>query len=236
MGSLYKSGRVRSYIMILLAVLALLISAPVKKAITRSVNNRISAFTDLLYEKTGLTISYDRLSPSILSSFYLRGIRLYDKDNELLSIDRTKINYSILNVLRGNFQKGISSIVLDGINIDVDELVELIKSISDLNRGGIDLSEIRKLVPENIKLKNINLEYNEERFDAVLSLKSLSVSNPLRRNTVELQASANLNVSAYSISKKISGKIDISGSVADGFDGSQMNLKLRNITDGEYKY
>ena len=235
MGSLYKNGRVRSYIMILLAIIALLISAPVKKVITFRVNDRISEFTSLLYEKTGLTISYDRLSPSILSSFYLRGIRLYDKEYELLSIDKTKINYSILNVLRGNFQKGISSIVLDGINIDVDELAELIRSISALNRGSIDISEIRKLVPENVKLKNINLEYNDKNVDAVLTVKSLTVSNPLKKNTVELLASANVNASVYSISRKISGKIDISGSVAEGFNGSQLNLKLRNLTDGEYK-
>ena len=41
MGSLYKNGRVRSYIMILLAIAALLIAAPVKKIITRGVNDRI---------------------------------------------------------------------------------------------------------------------------------------------------------------------------------------------------
>ena len=60
MGSLYRNGRVRSYIMILLVLTALLISAPVKKLITAGVNDRISSFTTLLHEKTGLSMAGKR--------------------------------------------------------------------------------------------------------------------------------------------------------------------------------
>ena len=66
MGSLYKSGRIRSYIMILLVITALLIAAPIKKLITTGVNDRITSFTTLLHDKTGLSISYEKLSPSLL--------------------------------------------------------------------------------------------------------------------------------------------------------------------------
>ena len=68
MGSFYRNGRVRSYIMILLAIAALLIAAPVKKVITRGVNDRINSFTTMLHDTTGLSITYERLSPSILSN------------------------------------------------------------------------------------------------------------------------------------------------------------------------
>ena len=66
MGSLYRNGRVRSYIMILLVIAALLIAAPVKKVITRGVNDRINGFTKLLHDTTGLSISYEKLSPSFI--------------------------------------------------------------------------------------------------------------------------------------------------------------------------
>ena len=165
MGSLYKNGRVRSYIMILLVFTALLISSPVKKVITEGVNNRVKAYTSLLYEKTGLTATYEKLSPSILSSFYVRGIKLYDGENQLLSIDKTKISYSILNVIRGDFQKGVSSIVVDGINIDVDELINLSDSISAINGGNFNFAEVKKMIPGSIKLKNINLEYTEKNIN-----------------------------------------------------------------------
>ena len=124
MGSLYRNGRVRSYIMILLVLTALLISAPVKKLITAGVNDRISSFTTLLHEKTGLSISYERLSPSILSNFYIHNIRIFDEDgDQLLSVNKTRITYSLINLFKKDFQRGISSVVIDGINLDVDELV-----------------------------------------------------------------------------------------------------------------
>ena len=235
MGSLYKNGRVRSYIMILLVITALLISSPVKKVITEGVNNRVNAYSSLLYEKTGLTATYEKLSPSILSSFYIRGIKLYDGEKQLLSIDKTKINYSIFNLIRKDLQKGISSIVVDGINIDVDELVSMADSLSALRRGNFNLAEAKKMIPGSIKLKNINFDYSDKRVKALLAVKNVSVTNPIKRNTVDVQASTNLDATIFSPSRHISGKIDISGSITEDFNGSQMNLKLRNLTDGTYK-
>ncbi len=221
--------------MILLVFTALLISSPVKKLITERVNNRLDAFTSLLYDKTGLSITYDKLSPSILSSFYIRGIRLYDGEKQLLSIDKTKVSYSILNVIRGNVQKGISSIIVDGINIDVYELIKLSESFSTVNGGKFDFAEIKKIIPGSIKLKNINLEYSDDKVNALLAIKNISVSNPIKKNTVDIQAAVNLDASIHNPSRHITGKIDLSGSVTDDFNGSQMNLKVRNLTDGTYK-
>ncbi len=245
MGSLYKHGRVRSYIMIFLALLALAISAPVKKTIMRNVNSRIEAFTSLLYEKTGLTISYEKLSPSILSNFYIRGIKLYDGENQLLFIDKTKINYSILNLLRGNLQKGVSSIVVDGITIDIDELITLKDKLNIIMNNNFNFAEIKKMIPGSIKLKNINLEYNENNARVFLAVKNISVSNPVKKNTVDIQASVNLDAHIKGLMQKldsqvtairnITGKIDLSGSITEDFNGSQMNLKIKNLTDGTYK-
>ena len=133
MGSFYKNGRVRSYIMILLVILALLISAPVKKSITRAVNDRINGFTSMLHDATGLSITYERLSPSILSIFYIHNIRVFDDDgDQLLSVNKTKVSYSLFNILRKDLQRGISSVVVDGINLDVDELIKLIQHHASL--------------------------------------------------------------------------------------------------------
>ena len=101
MGSLYKNGRVRSYIMILLVITALLIAAPIKKLITNGVNDRITGFTTLLHDKTGLSISYQKLSPSILSNFYIHNIRVFDDEgNQLLSVNKTRVSYSLFNLIK----------------------------------------------------------------------------------------------------------------------------------------
>ncbi len=236
MGSLYKNGRVRSYIMILLVLAALLISAPVKKIITSGVNERINGFTTLLHEKTGLSISYEKLSPSLLSNFYIHNIKVFDDEgNQLLSVNKTRVTYSIFNLLKKDLQKGISSVVIDGINLDVDELVKLAEKFSTSGESSQGLAEIKKIIPGNIKLKNIYLEYNDENVSALLNLKNIGVSNSLKKNTIDIQADAVLNTKIAAIKRNISGKLALSGSVTDVFDGSQINLKLRDFTDGDFR-
>ena len=236
MGSFYRNGRVRSYIMILLVLTALLIAAPVKKVITRGVNDRINGFTTLLHDTTGLSISYERLSPSILSNFYIHNIRVFDDEgNQLLSISKTRVTYSIINLLKKDLQRGISSVVVDGITLDVDELATLSSRFTSGSGGKMNLAEVKKIIPENIKLKNIYLEYNDKNVSALLNIKSVGVSNTLRKNTIDVQADAVLNATLAANKKHLSGKFSAAGSVTDNFDGSQINLKLRDFTDGDYR-
>ena len=236
MGSFYRNGRVRSYIMILLVISALLIAAPVKKVVTRSVNDRINGFTKMLYDTTGLSVSYEKLSPSLLSNFYIRNIRIFDDEGkQLLAISKTRVTYSLLNLLKKDLQRGISSVVVDGINLDVDELVKLLSKFSSDKKTEINLAEVKKIIPENIKLKNIYLEYNDEKISALLNIKNIGVSNTLRKKTIDIQTEAIANAALVSNKKHFSGKISASGSITDIIDGSQINLKLRDFTDGDYR-
>ncbi len=236
MGSFYRNGRVRSYIMILLAIAALLIAAPVKKVITRGVNDRINSFTTMLHDTTGLSITYERLSPSILSNFYIHNIRIYDDSgNSLLSISKTRVTYSLLNLIKKDLQKGISSVIVDGITLDVDELVLIMSRFNGSESGKVNIAAVKKIIPENIKLKNIYLEYNDNKISSLVNIKNIGVSNSLRKNTIDVQADALINASLTAFKKHISGKVSAAGSITDNFDGSQLNLKLRDFTDGDYR-
>ena len=237
MGSLYKNGRVRNYIMIFLVLVALIISVPVKKMITGTVNARISEFTDLLYEKTGLTISYKALSPSILSSFYIYDITVLDKDEaQLLYINKTKVTYSLINLLHHDFQKGVSNIVIDGINLDLDGVIRLSNLFNSQGNSEFNLAEIRKMIPASIKLKNIRLEYSDEKASALLVVKNFFVTNSLNKNSVDIQANVNVNTEIRKpFSTAVTGKLELSGAITQDFNDSQINLKLRDFTNGDIK-
>ncbi len=236
MGSLYKNGRVRSYIMILLVITALLLAAPIKKLVTGGVNNRINGFTTFLYEKTGLTISYEKLSPSLLSNFYIHNIRVFDENKvQILSVNRTRVSYSLFNILRKDLQKGISSVVIDGINLDVDELIRILSKFTEAGGASQGLAEVKKVIPENIKLKNINLEYNDDNLAALLTIKNIGVTNSVKSKAIGIQADAIVNTSISAIKRNISGKFSVAGSITDSFDGSQLNLRLRDFTDGDFR-
>ncbi len=236
MGSLYKNGRVRSYIMILLVFVALFISAPVRKVIATRVDERVGFMSSFFKDKTGLSITYESLSPSVLSSFYIRNINVYDEDkNIVLKITKTKVNYSILSLLRKDMQRGISSIVVDGIDLDVDVLVNILNKIQMDNTVTLDLHEIKRHIPGNIRLKNINLEYSDQIMSVLLGVKNISLRNPYEKNTIEFLASANFNGSFKTVGQKIASKMEISGTVTEDFNDSQLNLKLRDITNGDFK-
>ena len=236
MGSLYKNGRVRSFIMIFLVLFALLISLPVKKMITSGVNKRVGLFSVFLKNNTGLSFSYERLSPSLLSNFYIRNIKIFDEENNIvLTIDRTRVNYSLKNLLGGDFQKGISSITVDGVNVDADILINLIMKIKFEEQIDLNLKQIKSLIPGNIKVKNVYFEYEDSDFDLMLAVKSVSLNNPNNKNIMEIQSAINLSGEIKKIERTISGKIDLSGSITEMFEDSQLNVKLRDLTDGDIK-
>ena len=222
--------------MILLALVALFISAPVKKAIAKGVDERFNFMSSFFKDKTGLSITYESLSPSVLSSFYIRNINVYDDDKNLvLKISKTKVNYNILSLIRNDMQKGISSIVVDGIDLDVDILVNILTKIKMDDSVVLDLREIKKHIPANIRLKNINLEYSDQNMTVVLGVKNISLRNPYEKNTMEFLASANFNGAFKTVSQKVSAKMEVSGTVTEHFNDSQLNLKLRDITNGDLK-
>lgn len=190
----------------------------------------------MLHDMSGLSISYESLSPSLLSNFFIHNIKVFDDGgNQLLSISKTKVSYSIINLLKKDLQKGISSVVIDGITLDLDELVNIISKFTASGQASSNLEEIKKIIPENIKLKNIYIEYNDQQLSALLNIKSLGVSNTFRKKTIDIQADAGMNLSLAAFKKNLSGKISLSGSLTDNLDGSQLNLKLRDFTDGDYR-
>ena len=131
MGSLYKLGRIRRYILIFFILVAAIISLPLRNHITRNVDERMNAVNQLILEKTGLIIKYDSLSPSILSSIYIRGITVFNADNEeILEISKAKVGFKILSLLKLDIQNGISNVVVDGISLDLAKLELLVKKLN----------------------------------------------------------------------------------------------------------
>lgn len=237
MGFLYKSGRVRSYILVFLILAAFIISVPLKSGINNFVNNQISEFTDTFREKTGFTLTYESLSPSILHNFYIRGIQITDEDGvNIISIDKTKVTYKIFTLLKKDVQNGISSVVVDGIDLNVTQMINLYEKYKDLfSSQKIQISEIKKLIPQNIKLKNINFDYQTEKITASLSLKNVSIENSSKKNVLDFQLESFVKANITNIRDNLSCKLEINGSITESLNNSLMNIKFSDLTDGIYK-
>lgn len=237
MGFLRIKGHVRSYILIFLVFAAFLISVPVKQAISKSIDEKIDSFTNAFYDFTGLKISYDSLSPSILSNFYITDIKVFNEQNQtLLNIDKTRVSYRLFKLLKKDIQSGISNVVIDGITLNLTEILNLYNLIKDrFAASQIDFYTVNKMIPQNIKLKNIYFEYENEKFDTVMSVKNVSITNNLQNSGLAFQLDSILNANIYDVRNNLSCKMDLNGTISETLNDSHVNIKLSDITDGIYK-
>ena len=237
MGSLYKLGRIRSYILIILILLAMVISLPLRNAIQKNVDTKLSSLSSYIFEKTGFKITYESLSPSILSNIYIRDITIYDKDdNKVLEVSKANIGFKLFRLVKKDIQNGISSIVVDGIKIDVDELTYLFEGL-DFSKflegeGDGEDSSIQKILPGNIKLKNLDFSYDKEPVNFILNVKSVIINNNARKKILELQFDSNLAAKIKSYKNEITSKVEFDGTLTPNLNNSQLNVKISNLTDG----
>ncbi len=234
---LYSSKRIRSYVLILLAIISLIIAGPVRSKLNSITDKKLSELTDFIHDNTGLSIKYKSLSPSILSNLYIKGIDIYDDDGiSVLTIERTRINYNLLKVLKGDFNSGISNVVVDGIILDVEKIIVLSEHFSgNQDSKPIDFMAIKKAIPANISLKNIVLEYDHELFKAEIGVKNFSLNNSNLKQLLSVQLASSAKAVIKNVNQTVSCKLEASGTITQALENSQLNLKISDLTNGDIR-
>ena len=201
-------------IFFLLISVAALFVKPVYDRMNVRISRSVNSFSNMLVEKTGLTIRYSSFSPSILSSFYINDIELYDSyGNLLLTAGKSKVSYSLKKLLSfdGRIDEIISNILVDGVEIEVSALTSVLKEVLSTekkdNSAAIDLSVIKNYVPQSIVLKNIMVNYDEEKFSAYAFFKKLSMNYSARKTVFELTSEGNVGLNIAGSTDEISGNI-----------------------------
>ncbi len=229
--------KVRIVIFIVLIILAVCLAVPTHKKLMSLADGVVGNFSELIEDKTGLILSYSSLSPSVLSTFSIQNIELSEKNgNVILSINKTKISYSLLELLRKNIQKGIKNITIDGITIDVAKLTEIINLLfKNQLQPNFDYKTIKTQIPGLIKLKNISLRYNDKTFESELLFKEISLNNNAKKENLVFNLDSKVYVNLLNLSKKITGSLIVNGTIPDELENSLVYFKFDNLTDGNYK-
>lgn len=237
---------IRTSLFIIFLIIAFVFSVPAHDRLTNLANSKIEGFKSYL-GKYELSVEYKSLSPSILSNFNINEIELVDSNNHhIMHIDRAKINYSIVNILNENFQKGITNIIVDGVELQLNDILDLIKKMKIESEGSensaskadsvdFDISRIRSIIPENIKVKNVNVEYEENRFNSSIDFKEIVINNNLKKPYLGVQAEAGVKGKLAQYKKTLTAGITLNGILLDKIDDSYGQLKIHDITDGEIK-
>ncbi|MCR5188706.1 MAG: translocation/assembly module TamB [Treponema sp.] len=205
---------------------------------TRLLDKKVNALSSFIFDKTGLVVKYQSLSPSILSSISMKNISVYDSQNvEILEIKKAKIGFKLSELLKLDIQKGISSVLLDGIKIDMDNLEKIIKSLNiNLESDSeFKISSLQAILPANVKLKNLDFIYDKEPYYLSMAVKSLLLSNNANKEILEIDFDSNIRASVSQFNKALTGALNISGTLTPDLNNSQVNVKLSNLTDGDFR-
>jgi len=232
---------VRKIILSVLIGIACIFVYPLHKQLTYYAQNSAVKFKTQMEEEIGLKISYKRLSPSILSTLVVSGITVNNLDNEkIVTIEKTKISFKLFRLLKGDFQRGFSSVTIDGVDIDITELVDFINFITEKfsnsqNENQFDIENLTSVIPQNIKLKNISVSYTNEDLTASVTLKEVGIDNNVKRSALNLDLTSVVKLQLNKVRKNISCNLDATGTLFKSLDNSSLSIKLQNLTEGTYK-
>ena len=119
------TSKIYYFFFIILFLIGIAIILPVTKSFKLFTTTSVEKISDYLQDTVGISISYESFSPSILSKLSLKNVAVFNEKNEQIgSLNSVKLNYKIFKILKGDFQQGITSVVFDGINLDIKKVVQ----------------------------------------------------------------------------------------------------------------
>ena len=229
------------FILIIVAILAV---RPAYTGLLDHMTDSAREFKAGIEEKLSLKISYKKLSPSILSSVNIREVTLFTTEGKkIASINKIRLDYRLLKLLKGDFANGFKNLVVDGADVSGSELVSLFtgrekkpeepeKKAKESGRS-LNLNFLNADIPLSILFKNISVTYRVKEVSSNLSIRKMDVDydNQMRQLTLGAESSASL---VYN-NKKLSGNLSFDGKIFEGFENSTLNLCLSGLTDGNIK-
>ena len=227
-------------VFLVIIIMAFAFSRPIYNRIKERVDKAAFQLTDKVTELTGLTLTYDSFSPSILSFLSIKGIKLADENGTvILSIKNTRINYKLNELIKGNMETFIRSVLVSGVDVDVGQIIGVAERLSAANqndkKAAPEIEKILSYVPQDVTVKNISLNYSNESFESSFVIKDVSLLNSMWGNSLEFQMDCAANAFVKKNNAKYSGSVYLTGSVSESFDKATVYLNIADFTDGTFR-
>ncbi len=227
---------------------AIILSVPMYQRLGKIVDKYSNLLVNEVSERTGLVISYESISPSVFAYLGIKGIKVSDKYGRTISsIKNTHIKYKILPLLKRNYDSILKGITINGVDLNVVELIDFLKEFNSYHAPPDELEEeqpktdiynqikmIMDYVPPNITVKNLNLKYMQNPLNASLLVKEIRVLNPEDKNSIDFSLKTDAKV-VYDKLIDSSGEIAFNGTITEQLDNSFVNINFANFTQGKFK-
>ena len=230
--------------------LAILLSVPMYKRLSKIVDKYSELVVSQVAQKTGLIVSYESISPSVLAYLGVKGINVNDKDGRtIVSVKNTHVKYKILPLLKKNYNSILKGISINGVDLNVVELIEFVKEFNSYHAppDAIDTGQSQKseeeiynlikmimdYIPPNITVKNLNVLYNQKPLNASLLVKEIRVLNQEQKKSIDFNIKTDAHV-VYTDKVDASGEVLFNGSITQNLENSYININLANFTQGKF--
>ena len=242
------------FLSLLVAVNRLL--RPLYTQIGTQIQKTVDSYRETFKENAGLQISYKSLSPSILSGVSVNGISVVDARSgiEVASIGRLYLDYSLRDMLKGNFSDCVEGLLLRDIEIKIlsgendfwlAQILEKRKASQTVSLEAKPYSERFKELLEKLDLENARIKLGSDLRVYRLRFIFKSASQTFEANVSKAYVGArgqnkiDANFSGgfeASLGKeKISGSLDFSALIPRGVEGSSAVLRFSNVAALNYR-
>ncbi len=200
---------------------------------------RVESYSDgvkkMIEDRTSLSISYKSLSPSVLSAFYIRGIELRNSENiVVVSVDKLRLDYRLFRLIRGDFDKGFDTLVVDGVKIDAARIFALMNPSGNQNSGNsFTPADFKARLPFSLTVKNVSFEYEEGPFSAGILVKKLSASYSEKNDQLDVALSSSVRTGFGKA--RYTCSLDAGGNIKNGFENSELSVTASNLSDGSFR-
>ena len=196
-------------ILVSLVAASFALVTPVYRALGSFLRGKVAVINSTLDENFGINVSYDSLSPSILTGIKLKGIEVKDSSTgeTILTVKKVTALFSIRKILKGDFENAISKITVNDVYGElirgkntawVDYIIERNLEKPEMDEKKEQKSFIEMLsdadinidIPCNVNVNNFTLVYQDskQRIDAKAYLRRAYVEKTVTKGkyTIEL--------------------------------------------------
>ena len=231
--------------------MAILLSVPLYRRLGKIVDKYSDKLVEQIKDRTGLSVSYDSISPSVFAYLGVKGIKVNDKEGRTIAqIKSTHIKYKLFPLLKKDYKSILKGITINGVDLNVMELIDLVQELPfanappddeveqkpppDTNQVYDTIKLVMDYIPPNITVKNLSLIYNKKPLYASLLVKEIRVLNAEQKKSIDFNVNTSASI-AYNNVVDTKGDISFNGSITSVLDDSFVNINFANFTQGKFK-
>ena len=252
MKSRFVKSAIGVCVFLIILLLSLYVMAPIYRTIDSLMHQAESEFLSEFSEKTNLSISYDSLSPSILTGITVKNIRVFEisTGDEILYKKKLSVSYNIIKALKKDIEHIFSRVTISGVQFQfdknryafildklknktsTDEIAQEIAIETDTEKNMTEeqkafIKKVMSVLPADILIKDISVLYNDLNKSVSLKINKLNLLKQWDGN-ISLNCSSGYIfavISSYK-TKTAGARFNFTGKLVNGFSGSSMIISF----------